>query len=212
MSRRAFASGFTLVELLVAMAIFALIGVMAYGGLNNVITQREQNGQVMQRLRQVQQAFAIMSRDFEQLTPRPIRDELGSTRSPLQAGPLNVPPIEFTHGGWPNPLGVARSTQQRVAYALEDGQLVRYSWLELDRAPQSEAQKQVLLPDVTGLDVEFMNPPNGGNPANGSFDNQWPPLNTNQATQATLLPSAVSIKLILKDWGDVTRIVEVAHP
>jgi general secretion pathway protein J len=92
-----------------------------------------------------------------------------------------------------------------VAYALEDGQLVRYFWLELDRAPQSEAQKQVLLLDVAGLDVEFM--PTAG----GSFNNQWPPLNANAALQATL-PSAVSIKLTLKDWGDLTRIVEVAHP
>lgn len=205
MNRRAHTAGFTMLELLVAVAIFALIYVLAYSGLNNVIGQREQSGQVMLRLRQLQQTLTIMSRDFGQLQARSIRDELGSTRGPLQAGPLNVPPIEFTHGGWRNPLGVARSTQERVAYALEDSQLVRYSWLELDRAPQSETQKQVLLPDVTGLDVEFMNS------TNNSFDNQWPPLNTNQTVQSMPLPAAVSIKLTLKDWGEVTRIVEVAH-
>ncbi|HSC47386.1 MAG TPA: type II secretion system minor pseudopilin GspJ, partial [Gammaproteobacteria bacterium] len=124
--------GFTLLELLVAIAIFAVLAVMAYGGLNSVIRQREQNDTAMLRLKQLQQAMAIMTRDFAQMAPRPVRDQLGGVHCALSAGPNNVPPIEFTRGGWTNPLGVIRSTQQRVAYALEDGTLVRYTWPELD--------------------------------------------------------------------------------
>lgn len=194
-------AGFTLIELLVAVAVFAVMAVMAYGGLRSVIRQREQDDEYMHRLRQVQQAMNIMTRDFEQLQQRSIRDELQGVRAPLLAGPENVPPIEFTRGGWPNPLGETRSTQQRVAYDLQDGKLMRYTWPELDRAVQMDPDKQVLLPDVQSVDVEFMD-------SGGTFQNQWPPINN--ATAINQLPVGVSIKLTLKDWGDVTRIVEVA--
>lgn len=194
-------TGFTLIELLVAVLIFAIMATMAYGGLSSVIRARQQNDDYMHRLRQVQQAMNVMTRDFEQLQPRSIRDALQGTEAPLLAGPENVPPIAFTRGGWSNPLGETRSTQQRVAYTLEDGKLMRYSWLELDQAVETEPEKQVLLPDVAAMDVEFL-----GN-GSGDFQNQWPPLNV---VGAPALPAGVSIKLTLKDWGDVTRIVEVA--
>lgn len=196
-------AGFTLIELLVAVAVFAVMAAMAYGGLSSVIRQRQQNDEYMRRLRQVQQAVSIMTRDFEQLQPRSIRDALQGTRAALLAGPENVPPIEFTRGGWINPLGEARSTQQRVAYTLEDGKLIRFSWPELDQAVEMEPEKQILLPDVEAMDVEFLT-----GSGSSDFQNQWPPINL--GTAAPLLPSGVSIKLTLKDLGDITRIVEVA--
>ena len=207
---RSGARGFTLVELLVAIAIFAVIGIAAASGLRSVIRLRDQNDQVMHRLRQVQLAMSIMARDFSQLAPRPIHDELGSVRPALVAGPDNVPPIEFTHGGWPNPLGLTRSTQQRVAYTLEDGKLMRYTWPMLDRSVQVDPLKQELLSDVTAIDVEYLDP------AGGDFRNVWPPINAAAPNPANkppmdLLPRGVSIKLTLKDLGDVSRIVEVAQ-
>jgi general secretion pathway protein J len=195
--------GFTLLELLVAMAIFAVLAVMAYGGLNSVIRQRERNDVAMLRLKQLQQTMAIMTRDFAQLAPRPVRDQLGGLHCALSAGPDNVPPIEFTRGGWTNPLGVIRSTQQRVAYALEDGTLVRYTWPELDRAVQTQPQKQMLLPEVSSIAVQYLD-------ASGAFQDQWPPINTRLTPEQ--LPHAVTLKLVLKDWGEMSRIVEVAAP
>lgn len=204
------AHGFTLVELLVAVAIFAIIGLVAASGLRSVIRLRDQSDKTMHRLRQVQMAMSILARDFSQLAPRPIHDELGSVRPALAAGPDNVPPIEFTHGGWPNPLGLPRSTLQRVAYTLEDGKLMRYTWPMLDRSVQADPLKQELLSDVSALDVEYMDP------SSGQLLNVWPPINqgaVNPANKppADLLPRAVSIKLTLKDWGDVTRLVEVGQ-
>lgn len=204
------AHGFTLVELLVAVAIFAIIGLVAASGLRSVIRLRDESDKTMHRLRQVQLAMSILARDFSQLAPRPIHDELGSVRPALAAGPDNVPPIEFTHGGWPNPLGLPRSTLQRVAYTLEDGKLMRYTWPMLDRSVQTDPLKQELLSDVSAIDVEYMDP------SSGQLLNVWPPINqgaVNPANKppADLLPRAVSIKLTLKDWGDVTRLVEVGQ-
>ncbi|HVC38234.1 MAG TPA: type II secretion system minor pseudopilin GspJ, partial [Gammaproteobacteria bacterium] len=164
--------GFTLVELLVAVAIFAVIAVLAYGGLDSVIHQREQTAGVMNRLRVVQQAFALMARDFGQLEPRPVRDPLGNT--PLAAfvsTPQNLPPVVFTRGGWSNPLADVRSTEERVAYELDDDKLVRLSWPELDNPSQALPTKQELLTGVSAFDLRFMD-------SSGQWQTQWPPLNT----------------------------------
>ena len=209
-------AGFTLIELLVAVAIFAIMATMAYSGLNGVIQQRTRNADVMKRLRQVQLAMDIMSRDFEQLVPRPVRDGLGSSVGPLVAGPQNVPPISFTRGGWSNPLGTLRSTQERVAYSLEDGKLMRSFWPELDGSVASDPVKQELLPDVTSVKVQYAD-------ASLNYQDVWPPTANGQngtvpnppsltSSTSGQLPVAVSITITLKDWGDVTRIVEVAGP
>ncbi|MGE5625744.1 MAG: type II secretion system minor pseudopilin GspJ [Bacillota bacterium] len=203
-------AGFTLVELLVAIAIFAVIGVLATAGFRSVENLRAKDSATMERLREVQLAISVMTRDFTQLEPRPVRDGLGGVQAALMAGPENVPPIAFTRGGWANPLGSVRSTQQRVAYALEDGKLVRAWWPELDGSVQSDPEKQELLSDVDSVKVQYYDP------AAGAFADQWPPLVNGQsiipgqAPNPNQLPSAVSITLTLKDWGTVTRIVEVA--
>lgn len=200
------AAGFTLVELLVAITIFAVIGVMATAGLHRMAGLKQQNDAAMSRLRQVQLAMDIMSRDFEELAPRPVRDGLGGLQGALTAGPQNVPPIEFTRGGWANPLGQTRSTQQRVAYSLEDGKLARSWWPELDGSIQGDPQKQVLLSDVESVKVQYYDP------NSGAYTDVWPPVVNGQAANPAELPAAVSVTVSLKDWGTVTRIVEVAGP
>jgi general secretion pathway protein J len=198
--------GFTLIEILVAMVIVAVIGALAYGGLHKLINARERTAASMQRLRLVQQAVVIMTRDFSQLEPRPVRDPLGST--PLAAfisTPQNQPPLVFTRGGWSNPLADARSTQERVAYQLDNDQLLRLSWPELDVPAQSGPVKQALLTNVTDFDVRFMD-------NSDQWQTQWPPLNAPAAAYLAQLPRAVKISVTLKDLGRITRIVEVAAP
>ena len=198
------ARGFTLVELLVAIAIFAVIAVLAYGGLDSVIHQREQTDRVMNRLRVVQQAFALMARDVGQLEPRSVRDPLGGP--PLAAfvsTPRNLPPVAFTRGGWSNPLADVRSTEERVAYQLDNGQLIRLTWPELDNPPQALPTKQPLLTDVSAFDLRFMD-------NSGQWQTQWPPLNTDASTYLAQVPQAVEISVTLKDWGRITRLIEVA--
>lgn len=201
--------GFTLIELLVALAITALIMAIAYGGLNAVARQRDASGATMKRLRQVQLAMDIMSRDFQQLEPRPVRDGLGGVTPALLAGPDNVPPIQFTRGGWSNPLGSPRSTQERVAYSLEDGKLVRSWWPELDGQAQVVPAKEPLLENVDSIKVQYMDR------VSKTFQDVWAPPPTQQTPVSapqllSPLPAAVSITVTLKDLGDVTRIVEVA--
>ena len=81
MSRRT-PRGFTLVELLVAMAIVAVIGVMAVTGLSNFIRQRDLAEERARRWQEVQLAIRTIVQDLSQIQPRPTRDELGETYQP----------------------------------------------------------------------------------------------------------------------------------
>lgn len=84
--------GFTLVELLVAVAIFAVIAALAYGGLDSVIHQRTRTREVMHRLRTLQLAITIMTDDLSQIEPRPVRDPLGGAPLPaLVSVPQSLP-------------------------------------------------------------------------------------------------------------------------
>ena len=144
--------GFTLMEVLVALAVFAVIGVLAtqilrqmtdFGGL-----AVERGGQ----LTDAQRALEIMRRDIEQLADRPVRDVFGDAGSPVAMGSGDRL-LEFTRLGWRNPLGEKRSDLQRVAYAWDGHELHRLFWRVLDRAPGSEPSRQLLLSGVS--DVAF---------------------------------------------------------
>ena len=76
--------GFTLLELLVSLAIFALLATMAYTALNMVLNMRKEVEKRADRLTELQTAFMVMERDIEQAIARPIRDDLGDEQAALK--------------------------------------------------------------------------------------------------------------------------------
>jgi general secretion pathway protein J len=189
-------AGFTLLELLVALAIFAVVAALAYGGLRVVLDARERTDAQAQRLAEIQMALAFLTRDLEQAVDRPIRDELGDRRPALLGGTGAA--LEWTHGGWRNPAGQARSSLQRVAYAHDANRLVRRSWAVLDRAHDSAGNDTVLLEGVTALELRFLD---------GQMEWQtfWPPA----IEDAPGLPRAVELRLELEDGTGISRLVRL---
>jgi len=176
--------GFTLLELLVALAIFGLLATMSYGGLQAVMTQQSQTEIAADRLIELQKLFLIMQRDIEQVVLRPIRDEYGDVQPPL----IGAETFQLTRAGWRNPAGRQRSQLQRVGYALEEDQLVRYTWAVLDRAQDSEPLVQLLSEAVERLQIRYLG-------ADNEWKEQWPD------TQASADPAIVPVSL--------PRVVEV---
>jgi general secretion pathway protein J len=196
--------GFTLLELLIASVIFAIMAIMAYGGLNNVIKNSESSTRELDRLKQVQQCIAILNRDLSQIIPRPIRDEFGNEQPYLSAQNNIDNLIEFTRGGQTNPAGLLRSTLQRVAYRFDEDKLVRLQWPQLDRTQEMESKETVLIDNVENVVVRFLD-------QKAEWQEQWPPLNASSSaddtgTTATVAPLAIEITIQLKDWGDIRRL------
>lgn len=191
-------TGFTLLELLVALAVFSLVSVMAYSGLRTVLQSKQQTDLHAQRIQQLQTAVLMMERDFSQFVSRPVRDEFGDESEALQATDYGAHQIAFTHAGYANPTAMSRSTLQRVAYGIEEERLMRFSWPMLDRAQNSEPYQVILLDGVRELSLRYYD-------KNGEWQSQWPPANLDP-DEAVPLPKGVEVTLALTDMGEIRRL------
>jgi general secretion pathway protein J len=195
--------GFTLIEVMVAVAIFVIVGVLAMGGYNELIKQSDMIEHNAKRTRAVQSAMQRIAQDFSELEPRPVRQPLGNNLDPALISDSRTQELaEFTRAGWSNPAGVPRSTQQRVRYRIEDNKLHRDYWVVLDRTLSVEPVTTLLLDHVTSMSLRYMD-------NNRTWHDQWPPLGAGSANVAALRPLAVEINIELEDWGKLRRLIEV---
>jgi general secretion pathway protein J len=203
---------------------------MGYGAISQAINNRQQVEDAGKRLLAVQQAMRMLEQDFELMQPRPVRDLLGNGYlAPLvynasaltaQNGRGNAPGtvlrasqqsqalVQFTRGGWANPAGVPRSELQRVSYLVRDRKLVRQYLPVLDADSTVVLQERELLDDVESFSLRFLD----GN-GNLQWQSNWPTAlsqNGPQQDQLRMRPVAVEVTIKLKDWGVLTRVIEVA--
>ena len=189
---------------MVAVAIFAVMSVMAWGALSRSLTDAEMLTARMDRLQAIQRSVRFLVTDLSQAAPRSVRNELGDTQVPAILSSLTGDfALQLTHGGWSNPAGLPRGSQQRSAYRLEEDELVRYHWNVLDRTYSNEPVATVLLDDVESLSFRFYDD-------SGAISPAWPPQSAVGPSSARMRPRAVEIVLSLADVGEITRLVEVA--
>ena len=210
MSRRA--RGFTLLELLVALFIAALMFAMGYGAIQQGLNSHETLKAQQAHLLELQTAVRLLEQDFSQLAPRPVRQAVGSepAQPALQGGlPGTQPIVALTRDGWANPAGLQRTGLQRVAYILENGTLRREYWNVLDPTLASTTARRELLKHVKTFTIRYLD-------VNRQWQDQWPPLTSTVMVGASLelmlreRPLAVEITLDTEDWGKIVRIIEIA--
>ncbi|MDZ7662386.1 type II secretion system minor pseudopilin GspJ [Thiohalophilus sp.] len=202
-------TGFTLLELLVALSIFALVSTMAYGGLQVVLENRSRVVAEGERLGELQLAVGVIERDLLQLAQRNWRDQWGETHPPLTYDVLNMAPrLELvTSGGRPGPQ---RSRLTRIGYQLEDGVLYRLIWSHLDGSPQEPTYRTRLAGDTgetrrfEALEFEFYYRERGAvDPAATLTTDSWP-LRGQQGINPELL--AVELTLEPARGGTIRRL------
>lgn len=200
--RRCQQHGFTLIEIIVAVAIFAVMSTIAMGALSNALNDAEMLTDRMDRLQAIQRSVRMITTDLGLAAPRSVRNEIGDQQLPAILSSISGDfALEVTHGGWGNPAGLPRGNQQRSAYRLEEDQLVRYHWNVLDRTFANEPIATVLLDDVQSLFFRFYGD-------TGEPSDVWPPQGAGNPLISR--PRAVEIVLSLGDTGEITRLIEVA--
>lgn len=136
--------GFTLLEIVIALAIFSVMSMMAYAGLAAMLDARASSVPRAQQLAQLQTTLYLLNEDLSQVIKRPIRDQLGSSEPAFSIGRGNEI-LVFTRTV---PSWLANSSETnllRVSYSLEKEALYRRVWTIPDRTQQTEYRRRKLL-------------------------------------------------------------------
>ena len=190
--------GFTLLEILVALAVFTLIGVASHSVLNTVLDTDEVSTERFSKLQDLQRAMSIIERDLQQAVERAARVQ-GDTNDIVMSGGLNAfesdaDGLAFVRAGWANPqLILPRSTLQGVGYRLQSGELQRLYGNYVDNVIGSEPKIRVLLSDIEDLQFQFRI---SRNKSNSNDDNIWQDTYT-----GSQLPFAIAIEIASTEFG-----------
>ncbi len=189
-------AGFTLIEVVVALAVFGIVGITAFSGLNAILKWQTDLEIRSDQVKSIQLTLKYLERDINRAISRPIRDQYGDTQPAFSSDGESI--MSLTYSGWRNPAGLLRSNLQRVAYEANEKQFKRHSWNRLDGAISEDAREVVLLEEIDELEIEFLN-------QNNTWVDRWPPINS--SSTAIGLPRAVVISFIAPPIGKITRII-----
>ena len=191
-------SGFTLMEILVALFIFAVVGLISAQLLGRTVNAYEVLDDRGQRLGQLHRARLVVERDMLQFRNRPIRMAQGEPLPALMIGDEGA--LSMTRGGWRNPLQRPRSELQRVGYRMQDEKLVRGYWSVLDRRGDEEPISQTLLEGVEELEFFAVD-------QSGEEHKVWPPKAGQGAGQLQIAGLVLRVSMV--PLGIVERVWEV---
>lgn len=200
--------GFTLLEVLLAMFLTALVAVLGYTSLTTAIRAAEGHGAQAGRLGEIQAAVSLLERDLRYAQARAITDERGEQQPALMGGEREDVLLALTRGGWHNPRGLLRSELLRVHYELEGDTLYRAQWTVLDRIEEEDGYSRLpLLNGVQSVSLRFLD----GGVANaqtmelgGEWRDDWSP------DTASGMPLAVEVTLEIDGFGTLQRLLDLA--
>jgi general secretion pathway protein J len=184
-------SGITLLELLVATAVFSIMSAAAYSSLQSSLKAEENFDASMQEVEAVQMSMSVLQRDIMQLSPRAIRDAFGDGEPAMVLS--NGRELSFTRGGNFSSLRLDRPELTRVAYTLRDGQLIRSQWRRLDHTQGERPLSASLMDEVSNLQIRVLD-------QSGIWHLDWP-----MAASGNI--RALEITLEVDGWGEIRRLV-----
>ena len=191
-------SGFTLIEVLVAVVVFAIASALAYGGLNSIARTRGELAAKEDEFRDLMRAVDALDRDLREAVARPVRGNFGQELPALIGGGDH---LELTRIGFANPQAELRSNIERVLYELDAGALKRGHYPVLDRAPNTAPTIADLKIKADEFRLRYLD-------AENRWLDEWPPPQTSDPL--TLLPRAVQWRLRTRSDGEVEGTIELA--
>jgi general secretion pathway protein J len=198
--------GFTLLEIIIAMAIMAIVSVTTIKLLDEASLSKDTIEKSSKRLNQLQRGFLLISQDMQQLVSRSYRDEFGDKQLSMSTDLQSSTPIfRFTRLGRRNPAQLPRSNLEHLNYLVEDKVLYRVSFTYTDGMTEEQGLKRPLLDNVEDMKIEFYD--------GQDWHETWPVQDSITATNtAKELPIAVKFKLEFSDYGIIERLYAISDP
>lgn len=198
--------GFSLVETLVALFVFSLLGVMGIQVLRSFTSTQMAVSVVDEKLAELQISGNIIKQDMNAAVVRPSRTELGgnvptyfvggSRRNGFTAN--EQPILAFTRGGNPaHAIKLEYPAVQSVQYWLENGSLIRRTYARPDPTEDTPRYDQVLLSDVGELKLRFR------------VEGQWFDEVEHQLGTRQSFPELIELVVHIEGRGQLTRVFDV---
>ena len=187
--------GFTLIEIIIALAIFAILSVISFMMLHNAIRNYQHLKNTLARWQQISRAASLIRMELSQIVDRHIMTGQDGVEASVTT--YDHHGIAFTRMGFDH--------LQRVAYVLKQHQLFRLTWSVLDRWPQSPIQKKILLNHVQAMSIQYLD-------NHHQFVTTWPYAlgsNAQALNEQSDLPTAISITLKLENLGKINWLVSI---
>jgi general secretion pathway protein J len=186
--------GFTLVEMLVALTVFALLAAAGVGILRASVDTQSVVEERLTDVSAVARLHAVIASDLGQAVARPTRDSSGERPAFLgDSGSL-----QMVRTGWSNPDAEPRSSLQRVAWRLGPEGLVRTGYRRLDGADQaSNGQPAIVVRSLEQVAFRYRS-------LAGDWTSVW------QATAEEPLPAAV--EMTIKPSGQQPLLMIIGLP
>ena len=191
MSRRIRQAGLTLIELMVAVTLLALVAVMTHRGLDSMLRANEITLEETERWRATMLFFERFGSDVLQPARRPVRDAAGNFLPVWWGRVLNDPE------GGDAQFELSRKSEtgrddSRLGYRLRRETVELLVWPVLDRAPATSPATFALLDRVRAMRIRYMD-------ARGAWQDRWPP------SDGEPLPRAVAVELTLAEGLTMSR-------
>ncbi len=190
-----YSRGYTLIEVIVALAVFALLSVMSTSAIYHTFNTRARLTEQADQLNQLQLAITRIRQDTTQWVERSVRGNEGRT-FPVLIGESAY--VEFTRAGLVNPEGEElRSTLMRVAYLCSQSTLIRRTFQTLDEPNRKNHADQILLDHLKQCSFSYLSPKR-------EVLNTWEKYAIQQqnATQS-FLPIALKLNLEQEHFGEI---------
>lgn len=197
--------GFTLVEVLLALVIMAMIAMLSAQAFNTASSGSAATREAMDRIAAIDRTFVLIETDLRNAIPKVLSDSFGKPLPPLYVAASDDYWMTVMRGGLENPLFLPRTEEVRVGYRYIEESIWRDTWYNGRETDQEEARPQKILEGVTSMSVRVLPPQsNTGSVsiAGGPWLQDWP----QGQTQMDVLPSAIEVTLELEDMGEVTRL------
>jgi general secretion pathway protein J len=191
--------GFTLVELLIALAIFAILSAFAYRGLVTMLESRDRLQAESRKWRDVAVFVGRVERDLRAVVDRAATMPSGTAIAPVSA----VVPLA---AGQQNGISMTRlgsalqenvlAAPQRVAYLLRDGHIDRFMWGSVDAAPRDDPTGVTVMKGVRAFDLRYLT------------KDDWQPL-WGLPGSTDRIPFAVEFAVTLDSGERIVRVIDM---
>ena len=194
--------GFSLLEMIVAIGIFAVIATISFATLNRFLDDQALLEQRLGRLTALQQALTLIEQDMHYPANRPVRDGYGDEQAAIIADSTQLQPGELirltaSHASVSVP---GTSTLSRVSYRFEDGELLRVNWPVLDRDQDTPEIRRLLMGGLLDVRVQLFK---------AEQDTGLTVVETTE--EPDQLPDAIEWSLMFEDGSSFRRIFEVRN-